>query len=198
MDYCVVLCATASDAAPLQYIAPYAGCALGEYFMNKGRDVLIVYDDLSKHAIAYRALSLLLERSPGREAYPGDVFYLHSRLLERSAHFQWTKQRAILDNISNAETPNYKAKYVTFEEALRSSIRQAAGSGMPAASMRAAISASAPVVHTAVDESARMDENGVNVSEQSIELVRNAYQVQHVYRAISSDMSRLLVAIRGQ
>lgn len=86
MDYCVVLCATASDAAPLQYIAPYAGCALGEYFMNKGRDVLIVYDDLSKHAIAYRALSLLLERSPGREAYPGDVFYLHSRLLERSAH----------------------------------------------------------------------------------------------------------------
>ena len=89
-------------------------------------------------------------------------------------------------------------KTATFEEALRSSIRQAAGSGMPAASMRAAISASAPVVHTAVDESARMDENGVNVSEQSIELVRNAYQVQHVYRAISSDMSRLLVAIRGQ
>ncbi len=86
MDYCVVMCATASDTAPLQYIAPYAGCALGEYFMNKGQDVLIIYDDLSKHAIAYRALSLLLERSPGREAYPGDVFYLHSRLLERSAH----------------------------------------------------------------------------------------------------------------
>lgn len=119
-------------------------------------------------------------------------------MLERSAHFQWTKQRAILDNISNAETPNYKAKYVTFEEALRSSIRQAARPGMSAKDMRAAIAASAPVVHTAVDESARMDENGVNVSEQSIELVRNAYQVQHVYRAISSDMSRLLIAIRGQ
>ncbi len=86
MDYTIIVTATASDSAPLQYIAPYAGCALGEYFMNKGRDVLIVYDDLSKHAIAYRALSLLLERSPGREAYPGDVFYLHSRLLERSAH----------------------------------------------------------------------------------------------------------------
>lgn len=86
MKYSVVVSATASDAAPLQYIAPYAGCALGEYFMGKGKDVLIVYDDLSKHAIAYRALSLLLERSPGREAYPGDVFYLHSRLLERSAH----------------------------------------------------------------------------------------------------------------
>lgn len=86
LKYSIVVCASASDAAPLQYIAPYAGCALGEYFMNKGQDVLIVYDDLSKHAIAYRTLSLLLERSPGREAYPGDVFYLHSRLLERSAH----------------------------------------------------------------------------------------------------------------
>ena len=86
MDYSIVVHAPASSSATLQYIAPYAGCALGEYFMNKGRDVLIVYDDLSKHAIAYRALSLLLERSPGREAYPGDVFYLHSRLLERSAH----------------------------------------------------------------------------------------------------------------
>ena len=86
MDYSIVISASASDPASLQYIAPYAGCALGEYFMNKGKDVLIVYDDLSKHAIAYRALSLLLERSPGREAYPGDVFYLHSRLLERAAH----------------------------------------------------------------------------------------------------------------
>lgn len=86
LDYTAVVAATASDSATLQYIAPYAGCAMGEYFMHKGRDVLIVYDDLSKHAIAYRTLSLLLERSPGREAYPGDVFYLHSRLLERSAH----------------------------------------------------------------------------------------------------------------
>ena len=86
MDYTIIVNAPASDSAPLQYIAPYAGCAMGEYFMNKGRDVLIVYDDLSKHAIAYRAMSLLLERSPGREAYPGDVFYLHSRLLERAAH----------------------------------------------------------------------------------------------------------------
>ena len=83
--YTIVVNASASEPASLQYIAPYAGCALGEYFMYNGRDVLIVYDDLSKHAIAYRSLSLLLERSPGREAYPGDVFYLHSRLLERSA-----------------------------------------------------------------------------------------------------------------
>ena len=85
MDHTIVLASTASDCAPLQYIAPYAGTALAEYFMYKGKDVLIVYDDLSKHAVAYRALSLLLGRSPGREAYPGDVFYLHSRLLERSS-----------------------------------------------------------------------------------------------------------------
>ena len=84
MDYSIIVSATASDPAPLQYIAPYAGAAMGEYFMEQGRDVLIVYDDLSKHAVAYRALSLLLKRSPGREAYPGDVFYLHSRLLERA------------------------------------------------------------------------------------------------------------------
>ena len=85
MDYTIVISATASDVAPLQYIAPYAGCAIGEYFMYQGKDVLIVYDDLSKHAVAYRAMSLLLRRPPGREAYPGDVFYLHSRLLERAA-----------------------------------------------------------------------------------------------------------------
>ena len=85
MDYTVVVCATASESAPLQYISPYSGCTIAEYFMDKGQDVLIVYDDLSKHAVAYRALSLLIRRPPGREAYPGDVFYLHSRLLERAA-----------------------------------------------------------------------------------------------------------------
>ncbi|MBR1597514.1 MAG: F0F1 ATP synthase subunit alpha [Lachnospiraceae bacterium] len=85
MDYTIIVTATASDPAPLQYIAPYSGTALAEYFMYQGKDVLIIYDDLSKHAVAYRAISLLLERSPGREAYPGDVFYLHSRLLERSS-----------------------------------------------------------------------------------------------------------------
>ena len=91
MDHTIVLASTASDCAPLQYIAPYAGTALAEYFMYKGKDVLIVYDDLSKHAVAYRALSLLLGRSPGREAYPGDVFYLHSRLLERSSRLSEEK-----------------------------------------------------------------------------------------------------------
>ena len=85
MDYTIVVSATASELAPIQYIAPYAGCAMGEYFMYKGKHVLCIYDDLSKHAVAYRALSLLLKRPPGREAYPGDVFYLHSRLLERAA-----------------------------------------------------------------------------------------------------------------
>ena len=85
MDYSIVVAASASEPSPLQYIAPYSGCAMGEYFMNKGKHVLIIYDDLSKHAVAYRALSLLIRRPPGREAYPGDVFYLHSRLLERAA-----------------------------------------------------------------------------------------------------------------
>ena len=85
MNYTIVVAATASESSPMQYIAPYAGCAMGEYFMNQGKDVLIIYDDLSKHAVAYRALALLIRRPPGREAYPGDVFYLHSRLLERAA-----------------------------------------------------------------------------------------------------------------
>ena len=85
MDYTLVVSATASELAPMQYIAPYAGCTMGEYFMHQGKDVLVVYDDLSKHAVAYRAISLLIRRPPGREAYPGDVFYLHSRLLERAA-----------------------------------------------------------------------------------------------------------------
>ena len=88
MDYTCIVAATASESAPLQYIAPYAGCSIGEYFMHKGKDVLVIYDDLSKHAVAYRALSLLLHRPPEREAYPGDVFYLHSRLLERAANIQ--------------------------------------------------------------------------------------------------------------
>ncbi len=85
MDYTVVVSATASELAPMQYIAPYTGCSIGEYFMHQGKDVLVIYDDLSKHAVAYRAISLLIRRPPGREAYPGDVFYLHSRLLERAA-----------------------------------------------------------------------------------------------------------------
>ena len=118
-------------------------------------------------------------------------------MLKRAANFQWTKQRTILDNISNAETPNYKVKYVTFEEALRKSSQQAAQPGS-AVSMRSTISSSIPVVHTAREESTRMDENGVNVAEQSLEMVRNAYQMQHTYRAINSDLSRLMTAIRGQ
>lgn len=85
MDYTIIVSSTASDSAPLQYLAPYAGCTIGEYFMDQGKDVLVIYDDLSKHAVAYRTMSLLLRRPPGREAYPGDVFYIHSRLLERAA-----------------------------------------------------------------------------------------------------------------
>ena len=131
-----------------------------------------------------------------------DFFTSNSRImLERAANFNWVKQQAILDNIANAETPNYKVKYVTFEEALRAQIRNAVrgtDTEAKAGSMRAVLTAARPSVHVADDESARMDENGVNVSEQSMELVRNAYQVQHVYRAISSDMSRLMLAIRGQ
>ena len=104
MDYTIVINASASDPAPLQYIAPYAGCAHGEYFMERGKDVLIVYDDLSKHAIAYRSLSLLLQRAPGREAYPGDVFYLHSRLLERSAHLSDEKGGGSMTALPIVET----------------------------------------------------------------------------------------------
>ena len=104
MNYTIVVAATASEPAPVQYIAPYAGCAMGEYFMNKGRDVLIVYDDLSKHAVAYRSMSLLLGRSPGREAYPGDVFYLHSRLLERSAQLAESKGGGSMTALPIVET----------------------------------------------------------------------------------------------
>ena len=104
MAYTTVVCATASELSPLQYIAPYAGCAMGEYFMNKGRHVLIIYDDLSKHAVAYRALSLLIRRPPGREAYPGDVFYLHSRLLERAAKLSDAKGGGSLTAMPIIET----------------------------------------------------------------------------------------------
>ena len=104
MAYTTVVCATASELSPLQYIAPYAGCAMGEYFMSKGRHVLIIYDDLSKHAVAYRALSLLIRRPPGREAYPGDVFYLHSRLLERAAKLSDAKGGGSLTALPIIET----------------------------------------------------------------------------------------------
>ncbi len=104
MDYTIIVAATASDADPLLYIAPYSGCAMGEYFMEKGKDVLIVYDDLSKHAVAYRTLSLLLDRPPGREAYPGDVFYLHSRLLERSAKLSKEKGGGSMTALPIVET----------------------------------------------------------------------------------------------
>ena len=133
-----------------------------------------------------------------------DFFSSNSMLmLERAAQFQWTKIGAISDNVVNGDTPNYKAKYVTFEEALRSSVLQAASGRSTAGqssrgAIRSAISASAPVVHTAELESARMDENGVNMAEQQVELTRTAYQMQNIYRAINSDMSRLLLAIRGQ
>ncbi len=104
MDYTIVVSATASELAPLQYIAPYSGCTMGEYFMHQGKDVLVIYDDLSKHAVAYRAISLLIRRPPGREAYPGDVFYLHSRLLERAAHMSREKGGGSLTALPIIET----------------------------------------------------------------------------------------------
>lgn len=119
-------------------------------------------------------------------------------MLQRSMNYQWTKQTVISDNIVNAETPNYKTKYVTFEDALRQSLQAAARGESPTAALRSALRMSAPKVHVADDETARMDNNGVNVAEQSVELVRNAYQLQHTYRAMNSDISRLLMAIRGQ
>lgn len=119
-------------------------------------------------------------------------------MLEKAANFQWTKQSVILNNVTNADTPDYKAKYVTFEEALRSSIRTARRGPQPLASMRSAISAASPSIHTADDETFRMDGNGVNVTEQLTEAVRNSYQLNYTYRAISSDMSRMMMAIRGQ
>ena len=104
MDYTIVVSATASELAPMQYIAPYSGCTMGEYFMEQGKDVLIIYDDLSKHAVAYRAISLLIRRPPGREAYPGDVFYLHSRLLERAARLSESKGGGSLTALPIIET----------------------------------------------------------------------------------------------
>ena len=104
MEYTIVVSASASEPAPMQYIAPYSGCTMGEYFMNQGSDVLVVYDDLSKHAVAYRAISLLIRRPPGREAYPGDVFYLHSRLLERAAHLSREKGGGSLTALPIIET----------------------------------------------------------------------------------------------
>ena len=104
MDYTIVVSASASELAPMQYIAPYAGCAMGEYFMHQGKDVLVIYDDLSKHAVAYRAISLLIRRPPGREAYPGDVFYLHSRLLERAAQLSNAKGGGSLTALPIIET----------------------------------------------------------------------------------------------
>ncbi len=104
MDYTIVVSATASELAPMQYIAPYSGCTMGEYFMHQGKDVLVIYDDLSKHAVAYRAISLLIRRPPGREAYPGDVFYLHSRLLERAAHMSAAKGGGSLTALPIIET----------------------------------------------------------------------------------------------
>ncbi len=104
MDYTIVVSATASELAPMQYIAPYTGCTMGEHFMYQGKDVLVIYDDLSKHAVAYRAISLLIRRPPGREAYPGDVFYLHSRLLERAAHLSQAKGGGSLTALPIIET----------------------------------------------------------------------------------------------
>ena len=104
MDYTIVVSATASELAPMQYIAPYTGCTMGEHFMYQGKDVLVIYDDLSKHAVAYRAISLLIRRPPGREAYPGDVFYLHSRLLERAAHLSSAKGGGSLTALPIIET----------------------------------------------------------------------------------------------
>ena len=119
-------------------------------------------------------------------------------MLERAMNFQWTKQETLLDNIVNADTPGYKAKYVTFEEALRDNLRRAQVGETPVSTMRGVLKAAQPTVRTAEDESFRMDENGVNVAEQQLELVRNAYQSQHGYNALNSDMQRLLMAIRGQ
>ena len=128
----------------------------------------------------------------------GEFFFSNSFLmLERSMNFQWTKQRATLDNIINAETPGYKAKYVTFEDAFRTQLLAAAAKGQSAGVMRNVVSTALPVVHTATPETARLDDNGVNVTEQSLEAVRNAYQMQYVYQSLSSEINALRTAING-
>ena len=118
-------------------------------------------------------------------------------MLEQAMRFQWTKQTAIQDNIVNAETPGYKAKYVTFEDTLRQRLQTAAQTEAPASAMRSVLAGTVPTVHVADDESGRMDGNGVNVSEQIMELVRNTYQLQYVFRSVNSDMSRIIMAIQG-
>lgn len=128
-----------------------------------------------------------------------DFITNNSRLMmEQSMRFLWTKQTAILDNISNVETPNYKTKYVTFEETLQRNLQAAAGDARPKSSMRDVLSSSRAVVHEADNESTRMDDNGVNLTEQGVELARNAYQLQYAMNAINSDFSRLRAAIKGQ
>lgn len=120
-------------------------------------------------------------------------------MLERSMNFQWTKQRVLLDNIANAETPNYKAKYVTFEDALQDKLQSAVQRPkQPVAAMRGALTSASPTIHTDETETARMDGNGVNIAEQNLEMVRNTYQMQYVLNAINSDLSLLRTAIRGQ
>lgn len=119
-------------------------------------------------------------------------------MMQRAKEFLWTKQTAILDNISNVETPGYKAKYVTFEESLRSALQKAAGRERPQAAFRERLGEAGATVHVAEGESARLDGNGVNITEQSLELARNAYQMQYVYSAISTDIAVLRTAIRGQ
>lgn len=129
----------------------------------------------------------------------GEFFFSNSFLmLERSMNFQWTKQRATLDNIINAETPGYKAKYVTFEDAFRTQLQAAAVKGQPASVMRSVVSTALPTVHTATPETARMDDNGVNVGTELVEATRNTYQIQYVMDSMNSDLARLRTAIRGQ
>lgn len=134
----------------------------------------------------------------GGRLVANSIFSNSFLMLERSMNFQWVKQRALLDNIVNAETPGYKAKYVTFEEAFRAQIQAAAAQGQPASRMRGVVSTALPTVHTATEETTRLDDNGVNIGDQLVEATRNAYQIQYVYEAMNRDLGRLRAAIRGQ